>query len=98
MAEGSPQQPVEQRVEPVHTSERGKGLNSMMVPAPVPAWELPDATPPQASAQNATPVGDGASPQASVGGDTAQPQPGIGGDGASQQGSAQDAAPVDYDG
>jgi hypothetical protein len=30
--------------------------------------------------------------------DAAQPQASIGGDGASPQGSAQDAAPVDYDG
>jgi hypothetical protein len=30
--------------------------------------------------------------------DAAQPQTSVGGDGASPQGSAQDAAPVDYDG
>jgi hypothetical protein len=82
-----PQQPVERRDESAHLSERGKGLDAMGVPPPVPAWLLPGATQPQASAQNGAPVGDGATPQASVGGD-----------GASPQASAQDAAPPDYDG
>lgn len=67
-----PQRPVERRDGPVHYSERGKGLDSMMVAAPVPASQLPDV----------------AQPQAAVGGDGVSPQ----------QGSAQDAAPVDYDG
>jgi hypothetical protein len=71
MAEDPPQQPVERRDEPIHLSERRKGLDSMMVAAPVPASQLPDA---------------------------AQPQATVGGDGASPQGSAHDAAPVDYDG
>jgi hypothetical protein len=82
MAGDQPQQPVERRDDPpprqmvewgdesTHLSERGKGLDSMGVPAPVPAWELPGAALPQAS------VGDGAGPQA----------------------SAQEAAPMDYDG
>ncbi len=71
MAEDPPQQPVERRDEPVHLSETRKGLDSMMVAAPVPVSQLPDAAQPQATA---------------------------GGDGAGPQGSAQDAAPVDYDG
>ncbi len=71
MAKDPPRQPVERRDEPVHVSERGKGLDSMMVAAPVPVSQLPEA---------------------------AQPQATVGGDGASPPGSAQDAAPVDYDG
>jgi hypothetical protein len=72
MAEDPPQQPVERADEPVqqkveradestHLSERGKGLDAMGVPAPVPVWELPDAAQPQASIG-----GDGAAPQASA--------------------------------
>jgi hypothetical protein len=69
MTDDPPQQP-ERRDEPVHLSEGRRGLDSMMVAAPVPFSQLPDA----------------AQPQATVG------------DGANSQGSAQDAAPVDYDG
>jgi hypothetical protein len=71
MAEDPARQPVERHDEPTRLSERQKGLDSMMVAAPVPASQLPDPTPPQAT---------------------------VGGDGASPQGSAQGAAPVDYDG
>ncbi len=71
MAEDPPQQPVERRDDPpqqlvergdesTHLSDRGKGLDSMGVPAPVPAWELPGAAQSQASA------GDGAVSQASA--------------------------------
>jgi hypothetical protein len=61
MAEDPAHQPLERRDEPVHLSERRKGLDSMMVAAPVPASQLPDPTPPQA-----TIGGDGASPQDST--------------------------------
>jgi len=71
MAEDPPQQPVEQRDDPTRLSEGRRGLDSMMVAAPVPVSQLPDA---------------------------AQPQATVGGDGANPHGSAQDAAPVDYDG
>ncbi len=58
MAEDPPQQPVEQRDDPTRLSEGRRGLDSMMVAPPVPASQLPDAAPPQASVG-----GDGASPQ-----------------------------------
>jgi hypothetical protein len=61
MAEDPPQQPVERRAESTHLSERGKGLDSMGVTPPVPAWELPGAAQPQASVG-----GDGANPRASA--------------------------------
>jgi hypothetical protein len=61
MAQDQPQQPVERHDPPTHLSERTKGLDSMGVAAPVPAWELPDAAQAQASVG-----GDGASPQASA--------------------------------
>ena len=61
MAEDPPQQPVERRDEPVQLSESRRGLDSMMVAAPVPISQPPDAAQPQA-----TVGGDGASPQGSA--------------------------------
>jgi hypothetical protein len=60
MADDPPQQPVEWRDDPTRLSEGRSGLDSMMVPPPVPASQLPDAAQPQAS------VGGGASPQGSA--------------------------------
>jgi hypothetical protein len=61
MAEGPAQQPVDRRDDPTRLSEGRKGLDSMMVAAPVPASQLPDSAQSQA-----TVGGDGASPQGSA--------------------------------
>ncbi len=58
MPEDPPQEPAERRDEPIRASEGRRGLDSMMVAAPVADSQLPDAAQPQGSVG-----GDGASAQ-----------------------------------